>query len=361
MAEVRLHGLTKSYGRDVHALVDFNLIVPDGEFLCVLGPSGSGKSTLLKLIAGIEESSEGQIHFDDEDVTQTPPERRDVAMVFQSYALYPTMSVFDNLAFPLRVRRVARAEIRQRVQETAELLGIAPLLKRRPRELSGGERQRVALGRAMIRDPKVFLMDEPMSNLDVNLRSQMRLELKRLHEMLQATFIYVTHDQDDALAMGDRVAIVSEGRLQQCATPHETYTAPANRFVASFIGRLPMNFFEGTVEADSGTLLFRNEDVFVPLSADLAIDPGTAVTLGLRPESIQVVPAGDPATPLSGIINLVEVVQPNVYANVQLGQHAVLARVPDDQPQVPTGHAVGLRIMPERAHIFDPETGTRLN
>ncbi len=361
MAEVRLQGLSKRYGRDVKALVDFDLTVQDGEFLCVLGPSGSGKSTLLKLIAGIEECSGGRIFFDDRDVTQIPPERRDVAMVFQSYALYPTMSVFDNLAFPLRVRRVKRREVRRRVEETAELLGIAALLQRRPRELSGGERQRVALGRAIIREPQAFLMDEPMSNLDVNLRSQMRLELKRLHAMLQATFIYVTHDQDDALAMGDRVAIVSEGRLQQCAPPAETYAAPANRFVASFIGRLSMNFFSGTVEAAGGQLVFHNEDVSVPLSSTLQIQPGRSVTLGLRPEAITVTALGAPQVLLSGRVNLVEVVQPNVYANVQVGEHAVLARVPEDQPLAAPGRTVGLRIASDKAHIFDPDTGARLN
>lgn len=263
MATVRLEHLSKTYRGGVSALADLSVTIPNGEFVCILGPSGSGKSTALKLLAGIEEATAGQIFFDAEEVTRTTPERRDVAMVFQSYGLYPQMNVFDNIAFPLMLRNVPKAERARQVEEVCRLLGIGKLLKRYPRQLSGGERQRVALGRAIVRKPKVFLLDEPLRNLDANLRVSMRQELRRIHEILGATFVYVTHDQDDALAMGDRVLVLADGKLQQYDAAARVYQYPANRFVASFLGRLPMNFFSGSVEMRGDAVVFRNADLLV--------------------------------------------------------------------------------------------------
>ncbi|MDQ3937336.1 MAG: ABC transporter ATP-binding protein, partial [Chloroflexota bacterium] len=240
-------------------MAETSITFRDGLFTCILGPSGSGKSTILKLLAGIEEVTSGRIWFDGSDVTHVTPERRDVAMVFQSYALYPQMTARDNIAFPLQLRGVARAERYRRVDEVAALLGIGPTLDRLPRQLSGGERQRVALGRAIVRAPKVFLLDEPISNLDANLRMQTREELKRIHAELKATFIYVTHDQDDASAMGDEVVVMAAGRIHQADRPADVYHRPADRFVASFLGRLPMNFLKGSFNIERRSLVLRGE------------------------------------------------------------------------------------------------------
>lgn len=363
MATVVLDRVTKRYGKRVLALDDISITFGHGDFVCVLGPSGSGKSTILKLIAGIEECTSGRILFDGLDVTPVTPERRDLAMVFQSYALYPTMTVFDNLAFPLRVRRVRGEQLRQRVQRTAGLLGISGLLDRYPRQLSGGERQRVALGRAIIREPRAFLLDEPMSNLDANLRAQMRLELKRLHGLLQATFIYVTHDQDDALGMGDRVAILSEGRLQQYAAPTDVYEEPANRFVASFIGRLPMNLFRGELGRIADSVVFRNSDVTLRVPEEMTVrcEAQRPVVLGVRPEAVLVAAPDDSDSQMRGTVSIVEVVQPNVYASVQVGPHSVLARIPEGTGWAAPGQTVGLAVAADKLHLFDADTGERLN
>lgn len=361
MAEVRLAGVRKVYGGSVAAIEALDLTVEHGTFLCVLGPSGSGKSTVLKLIAGIEEVTSGKIFIGGEDVTNLPPERRDVAMVFQSYALYPTMTVFDNIAFPLRVRKVEKSSIERRVEETARLLDIEGLLRRRPRELSGGERQRVALGRAIIREPKVFLLDEPLSNLDANLRVQTRRELKRIQDLLGATFIYVTHDQDDALAMGDEVALLSKGRLEQYARSAEVYETPANRFVASFIGRPPMNLFEGEMALLNQGLLFRNKDLTLPLQAALHLEnAGRRITVGIRPEAIALCRPGVGDCGIQGVVTDVAVIQPNVYVTVQVGSAAVLAQLRNRAEWPSHGEQVGLAIDRDQVHVFDGATGTRL-
>lgn len=361
MAAVRLVAVRKEYGRDVTAVDNLELTVEHGTFLCVLGPSGSGKSTVLKLIAGIEEVNSGKIFIGDVDVTNLPPERRDVAMVFQSYALYPTMTVFDNIAFPLRVRKVDKVTIERRVEETARLLDIEGLLRRRPRELSGGERQRVALGRAIIREPKVFLLDEPLSNLDANLRMQTRQELKRLHDLLGATFIYVTHDQDDALAMGDQVALLSRGRLEQYADTSDIYEKPANRFVAAFIGRPPMNLFDGGSTLLAEGLFFRNEDVTLPLPTALQLeDDGRSIAIGIRPEAIVVSRSGVGDSAIRGVVVDVAVIQPNVYVTVDLGSVTVLAQLPHHAEWPSHGENVGLVIDHDQIHVFDGANGRRL-
>src|SRR2546427_913067 len=336
MARVRLEQIRKAYGHDV-ALHALDLEIEDGEFVSVLGPSGSGKSTMLKLIAGIEDVSGGRIYFDGRNVTQTPPERRDVAMVFQSYALYPTMSVFDNIAFPLRIRRLSKAEVEKRVHDVAELLGIRHLLRRRPRQLSGGERQRTAVGRAMVRDPKVFLFDEPLSNLDAHLRAGMRQELKHLHRVLGTTFIYVTHDQDDALDMSERVAVLADGRLQQFSSSQELYDDPANRFVAVFVGHPPVNLLHGELVREGPSALFRSDALTLPFGCQgWSAEITGEVVLGLRPEAVAV--AGDDQPGPTGVVESTSALgYQRLYATVRIGDSTLMARIPEGMPSPPIG------------------------
>lgn len=359
MARVTLRQVRKAYGHDV-ALQPIDLEIEDGEFVSILGPSGSGKSTMLKLIAGIEEVSGGSIYFDDRDVTQTPPERRDVAMVFQSYALYPTMTVFDNIAFPLRLRKLGKQEIARRVEEVAELLGIHPLLGRRPRQLSGGERQRTAVGRAIVRNPKVFLFDEPLSNLDAHLRSGMRQELKHLHRVLGTTFIYVTHDQDDALDMGHRIAVLAHGQLQQFASSAELYEEPANRFVASFVGHPPMNLIPGEVKREHGELVFCADSLKLPLARRVAsVRPSGRVVLGLRPEALTVTNPGEGRP--SGIVEGTSALgYQRLYATVRVGTAALIVRIPEQGPVPALSDHVGLAVDTGAAYLFAEQDGRLL-
>ncbi len=289
MASVTFDHLTKLYD-GVAAVDDLSLEIPDKEFLVLVGPSGSGKSTALRMLAGLEEITEGDIYIGDRRVNDIAAKDRDIAMVFQSYALYPHMSVYDNMAFGLSLRKLPKAEIRQRVNDTAEILGIQELLKRKPRQLSGGQRQRVALGRAIVRDPAVFLMDEPLSNLDAKLRVQTRAELVRLHDRLEATVVYVTHDQVEAMTMGTRIAVLDFGALQQVDSPQNLYNHPANRFVAGFIGSPAMNFFEGRLVTVDGTTCCQISDFNLKLDAAkrevLAKHIGEEVVFGIRPEHI---------------------------------------------------------------------------
>jgi multiple sugar transport system ATP-binding protein len=359
MARVTLNQVRKAYGQHV-ALHGLDLEIADGEFVSVLGPSGSGKSTMLKLIAGIEDVSGGHVYFDDRDVTQTPPERRDVAMVFQSYALYPTMTVFDNIAFPLRVRKLPKAEVQQRVEEVAELLGIHGLLRRRPRELSGGERQRTAVGRAMVRNPKVFLFDEPLSNLDAHLRAGMRGELKHLHRVLRATFVYVTHDQDDALDMGQRVAVLSGGRLQQFSSSQELYEQPGNRFVASFVGHPPMNLLHGQLVREGQNLRFRSNALVLSLGTRGGVEEISGeVVLGVRPEAVTVssVIEGRP----TGVVESTSALgYRRIYATVRIADSTVMARIPEGVPAPRLGETVGLEINAREVHLFESQDGMSL-
>jgi ABC-type sugar transport system ATPase subunit len=359
MARVTLKQVRKAYGQHV-ALHGLDLEIGDGEFVSVLGPSGSGKSTMLKLIAGIEDVSSGHVHFDDRDVTQTPPERRDVAMVFQSYALYPTMTVFDNIAFPLRIRKLAKADVQRRVEEVAELLGIHGLLRRRPRELSGGERQRTAVGRAMVRNPKVFLFDEPLSNLDAHLRAGMRGELKHLHRVLRATFVYVTHDQDDALDMGERVAVLADGRLQQVATSQGLYEQPANRFVASFVGHPPMNLLEGQLVREGQKPRFVSKALVLSLAARAAVGQISGeVVLGVRPEAVTVT-SGLEGRPTGVVESTSALGYRRIYATVRIGDSTVMARIPEGVRTPSLGETVGLEIDERETHLFDSQDGTSL-
>ena len=364
MAEVRLDGVNKRYrGLADDALYPTSATFKDGLFTCILGPSGSGKSTILKLLAGIEEVTAGRILFDGRDVTHVTPERRDVAMVFQSYALYPNMTARDNIAFPLQLRGIGRAERHRRVDEVAAMLGIRSTLDRHPRQLSGGERQRVALGRAIVRDPKVFLLDEPISNLDANLRMQTREELKRIHAELKATFIYVTHDQDDASAMGDEVVVMAAGRIHQAASPTEVYRRPADRFVASFLGRLPMNFMDGDVSVRDGSVMItggKGPELVLGPATDAFHAPSGRVIVGIRPESVTAVTRDRGAAGgVEGTVTLTEVVPPDSYITADVNGWTIRARAAEVD-QLQPGDTVGLRFSLPGLLFFDPDSERRL-
>jgi len=285
MAKIVLDGVTKTFGNEVVAVDDVSLEIGDGEFMVLVGPSGCGKSTILRLLAGLEDVTAGEIYIGDLQVTDLPPKERDIAMVFQNYALYPHMSVEQNIGFGLRLSKTPKTELRQRVREAAKTLGLEPLLHRKPAELSGGQRQRVAMGRAMVREPQGFLMDEPLSNLDAKLRVQMRAELARLHDRLNTTTVYVTHDQVEAMTLGQRVAVLRDGVLQQVDTPQNLYRHPANLFVAAFIGSPPMNLIEAAV--GPGTLSFAGFELPIANGVDLSAFGGRTVILGIRPPDFE--------------------------------------------------------------------------
>src|SRR3954454_5933639 len=296
MARVAMRSLNKKYD-DVHAVIDVNLEIHDQEFVVLVGPSGCGKTTTLRMVAGLESITGGQITIDEKVVNELPPMDRDIAMVFQNYALYPHMTVYDNMAFGLKMRKFSKGEIDRRVQEAADILGIRELLKRKPRQLSGGQRQRVALGRAIVRHPQVFLFDEPLSNLDAKLRVQMRVELKKLHERLGTTAIYVTHDQVEAMTLGDRVVVMCDGRVQQVGDPMELYNQPTNRFVAGFLGSPAMNFAPVRISAKNGSLWAESTDLRIkvpaPAASRLGRYTGMEATLGVRPEDLLIAAPND--------------------------------------------------------------------
>ena len=361
MASVVLEHVSKRYGA-VTAVTDVNLEVQDQEFLVLLGPSGCGKTTTLRMIAGLEELSEGTIHIGKKDVGQLPPKDRDIAMVFQNYALYPHMTVFDNMAFGLKLRKVERTEIRRRVQGAAEILGIGALLSRRPKELSGGQRQRVALGRAIVREPQAFLMDEPLSNLDAKLRTQTRVELKRLHQRLGATVIYVTHDQTEAMTLGTRIVVMRDGVVQQADTPDNIYHHPANKFVATFVGTPPMNLLDGSLESVGGSLMVHCEDQQVILPANLAKPleslKDRRVTLGIRPENIEVVANREVPQGYVNLRAVVRVIEPlghekMVYCDV--GSKPIVVRTPNDWVGEVGGDII-IALDTSHLRLFDPDT-----
>ncbi|MGH7476917.1 MAG: ABC transporter ATP-binding protein [Longimicrobiales bacterium] len=379
MASVRLERVRKVYG-GTHAQVaveDLSVAVADGEFVVIVGPSGCGKSTTLRMIAGLESVSGGQIHIGDRLVNDVRPRDRDIAMVFQNYALYPHMSVYENMAFGLKLRKLNRAEIGARVSAAAATLGLEPLLQRKPRELSGGQRQRVALGRAIVRQPQVFLFDEPLSNLDAKLRVQMRAELSRLHRELRATMVYVTHDQVEAMTMGQRIVVLHDGRLQQYDTPMELYQRPANRFVAGFIGSPAMNFIEGSLERRGNARVLVSADGEIHLPLPLGAPPDLAtrrrITAGIRPESLDVAPAAHtrPAASaaagaaargrvsLDASIELVEPMGNELFVYLRLGRHRLVARVPP-RSLPPIGEQVHVLLDADQIHLFDGESGAAL-
>ncbi len=356
MAGVRLVGLAKVFPGDVVAVDHLELEVRDREFVTLVGPSGCGKSTTLRMIAGLERPSRGDIYFGDRRVTDLEPRDRNIAMVFQSYALYPHMTVRENLEYGLRKRRVPRAERDARVGEIAAMLQIDGLLDRRPKELSGGQRQRVALGRALIRHPEVFLLDEPLSNLDAKLRVYMRAELVKLHRSVATTMIYVTHDQLEAMTMSDRIVVMNRGAVQQVGTPAEVYNAPANRFVAEFIGTPAMTMLSGRLREVAGHLRFEAEGLAVTLPPDVAARAranraGPEVLLGVRPEDVALVDVGVPGA-VAAVVSVVELVGAEQIVFLACDGHTVLARLPADA-WVEADQKVGLRFNPAKLHLFD--------
>jgi multiple sugar transport system ATP-binding protein len=359
MAQVLLKNLNKKYD-EVHAVKDVNLHIRDKEFMVLVGPSGCGKSTTLRMVAGLEEITGGEIVIGDRVVNDLPPKDRDIAMVFQNYALYPHMTVYDNMAFGLKMRKFPKAEIQKRVQDAAEILGIQELLKRKPRQLSGGQRQRVAVGRAIVRHPQVFLFDEPLSNLDAKLRVQMRVELKRLHDRLETTAIYVTHDQVEAMTLGDRVVVMKDGWIQQVGEPMELYGKPANRFVAGFIGSPAMNFAEVTINETSGTLVAEASGfrIHVPAAQNATLKPykGQRVTLGIRPEDLHVAAGGDsPQHTIDTVVDVVEPLGAEILLDVKSGTNTLVARV-EPTVRAKVHEHVRLALNPERLHFFDAKT-----
>lgn len=370
MAGVSLEHVTRTFhtGKgEVRAVDDLSLSAADGEFVVLAGPSGCGKSTTLRLIAGLDEPSAGTIRIGERVVNRVAPKDRDVAMVFQNYALYPHMTVFKNMAFGLKMRRVSKAEIIRKVGEAAEKLGLTHLLDRKPSALSGGERQRVALGRAIVRKPRVFLFDEPLSNLDAGLRIQMRTELKDLHRELRTTVVYVTHDQEEAMTLGERMVILREGVVQQCGTPLEVYNRPANRFVAGFVGTPPMNFFEGRLESDGGTTHFVGRIGRVALlqstSKNLRCDDGREVILGIRPQHVRTpYPDGmESALSTAATVRQMERLGDciNLHLHTEAGE-SVVARVSPTNSVLP-GESVAIGFDASHAHVFSAADGRRLH
>ncbi len=363
MASITYEHVTKRFG-EVVAIKDLSLFVEDKEFLVLVGPSGCGKSTALRLLAGLEEVTEGTIKIGDRIVNDVPPKDRDIAMVFQSYALYPHMSVYDNMAFGLRMRKMPRAEIHRRVLEAARILGIEDLLNRKPRALSGGQRQRVALGRAIVREPQAFLMDEPLSNLDAKLRVQMRAELIKLHQRLGTTVVYVTHDQVEAMTMGTRIAVLKDGVLQQLDTPQNLYDHPANKFVAGFIGSPAMNFFDARLVAEGDTLYVDTGSfrVRVPAEQAAALRARNApeeIIFGIRPEDIYdaaFLPAGLPGTDRVEVtVDVIELLGAEMYLYLLSGPHSFLGRV-DARTRVRPGQKMEVALNMAHMHIFDRVT-----
>ena len=359
MAQVHLRGVRKSYEK-LEVIHGIDMEIANGEFVVIVGPSGCGKSTLLRMVAGLERITGGQVAIGDRTVNDLEPKDRDIAMVFQNYALYPHMSVYDNMAFGLKMRKFPKAEIAKRVQDAAEILGIQDLLKRKPRQLSGGQRQRVAVGRAIVRHPQVFLFDEPLSNLDAKLRVQMRVELKRLHERLETTAIYVTHDQVEAMTLGSRVVVMKDGWVQQVGEPLEIYSRPANKFVAGFIGSPSMNFVSVTLTDGAGTIFAEASGIKIKVPQERASTlmpyKGQTVTLGVRPEDLRVGTSTDsPDLSFEAVVEVVEPLGAEILLDTRAAGQQIVARV---EPTVKTKshEKIRLAFIPDRVHFFDAKT-----
>jgi multiple sugar transport system ATP-binding protein len=356
MASISLRNLCKTYPNGQCGASGLSLEVDDGELLVLVGPSGCGKSTALRLVAGLEVPDSGSVWIGGEDVTGKPPQLRDLAMVFQSYALYPHRSVAENLGFGLRMAGISRDRIRERVEGVARRLGIAGLLDRRPSQLSGGQRQRVALGRAIAREPKAFLLDEPLSNLDAKLRSETRAEIARLHRQLVATMLYVTHDQEEAMTLGDRIAVMREGRFEQVGEPLEVYRTPRNTFVAEFVGAPTINLLSCERVEEAGHAWFHGAGLRLPSPSDLPAM--RAVTVGIRPESLTLAAVED--ADLVGRVDVVEPLGSATLLHVAIGEAANLRVLVADFPRDRTGGEVGLRLDRGGIHFFDSDSGLRI-
>jgi multiple sugar transport system ATP-binding protein len=361
MASITYDHVWKRFG-EVVAVQDLDIVIEDKEFLVFVGPSGCGKSTGLRMLAGLEEITEGTISIDDRVVNDVPPKDRNIAMVFQSYALYPHMSVYDNMAFGLKLRKTPKADIDRRVKEAGGILGIENLLDRKPKQLSGGQRQRVALGRAIVREPAVFLMDEPLSNLDAKLRVQTRAEISKLHQRLETTFIYVTHDQVEAMTMGSRICVLRDGMMMQIASPQDLYDRPNNVFVAGFIGSPAMNFFDATVVEQDGDLYLDSGFFRLKLPPDKAQAArsyaGQQVVFGARPEDIhdrEYVPPGIRAEPLTTTVDVTELMGNEIFVYLLIGQKQFIARV-DPRTRARVGMEMDVVVNMDNTHLFDRET-----
>ncbi|HVJ51307.1 MAG TPA: sn-glycerol-3-phosphate ABC transporter ATP-binding protein UgpC [Aliidongia sp.] len=351
MASVEIRGVTKSFG-SVQVLHGVDIEIPDGEFVVLVGPSGCGKSTLLRMIAGLEQIGGGQIRIGGTVVNDKPPKERDIAMVFQNYALYPHMTVHDNMAFSMKLRGAAKNVIAERVGTAAEILGLTPYLDRYPRQLSGGQRQRVAMGRAIVRDPQVFLFDEPLSNLDAKLRVQMRTEIKELHQRLRTTSIYVTHDQVEAMTMADRIVVMHDGLVEQIGTPLELYDHPANQFVAGFIGSPAMNFLPGRVRRSNGSAMVETESgISLPLPPDIVGEDGREVIYGMRPEHLTLAADGVPAT-----VKVVEPTGADTFVFCRIGGHEICGNF-SERHEFKPGAEISLLPRLDAVHLFDAKTG----
>ncbi len=355
MATVTIRALNKKYENGFHAVKDVNLEIHDKEFVVLVGPSGCGKTTTLRMVAGLEEITSGEIRIGAQVVNELPPMDRNIAMVFQNYALYPHKSVFDNMAFGLQMRGYEKTDIDKRVREAAGMLGIEPLLERKPRQLSGGQRQRVAVGRAIVRHPEVFLFDEPLSNLDAQLRVQMRVELKRLHKRLETTAIYVTHDQVEAMTLGTRVVVMKDGRVQQVGEPLELYGRPANKFVASFIGSPAMNFVDVSI---SNAGVAETEGLRLQVPERIRSRSGQRLTLGVRPEAVRIANGADKDS-FATTVDVVEPLGNEILLNFRAGGVPMVARV-DPGVRVKMNDSIRLAFDPQRLHFFDAGTENAL-
>ncbi|MGZ9719647.1 ABC transporter ATP-binding protein [Rhizobium miluonense] len=356
MASVELHNIHKAYGA-LTVIHDISLAIDDGEFIALVGPSGCGKSTLLRMIAGLEEITDGHVSIGGQVVNAMTPRERNIAMVFQSYALYPHMTVAENMGFNLKLSGETRQTIEQRVSEAARMLDLTKLLDRKPAQLSGGQRQRVAMGRAIVRNPAVFLFDEPLSNLDAKLRVQMRSEIKALHQKVQTTSIYVTHDQIEAMTLADRIVVLNQGRIEQQGTPIELYRKPANLFVAGFIGSPAMNFLDGVVEGIEGAPAVRLKDSTpVRIADERKVKAGQSVKIGLRPEHLSLASGG---SPLTGQTLLVEPTGAQTHVLFDLAGEQVTAVVDGEAP-VRYGQPLNVSVSPEQVYVFDASSGLAL-
>ncbi len=355
MTAVSINNVQKAYG-PVQVISGINVDIADGEFVVLVGPSGCGKSTLLRMIAGLEEITAGEVLIGDRVVNDVSAKDRDIAMVFQSYALYPHMTVFDNMAFSLKLKGIAKAERETRINKAAEILGLTPMLKRFPKQLSGGQRQRVAMGRAIVRNPQVFLFDEPLSNLDAKLRVEMRSEIKSLQHRLKTTMIYVTHDQIEAMTMADKIVVMNAGRVEQCDTPLNLYDRPNNIFVAAFIGSPSMNFLDGEVRSVDGKSVFVSVDgIELPMPEGVPATPGAKVTYGIRPEHLAIAKEGEG---ISTTVRLVEPTGAETMVQLALGTKTIVGVF---RERIPVGEGKPLRVVPDtsRVHLFDTATGLR--
>ena len=365
MAEIKLNHVKKVYPSGVVAVQDFNMVIGHEEFIVLVGPSGCGKSTTLRMVAGLEEITEGTISIDGKVVNRVPPKDRDIAMVFQDYALYPHMTVYDNIAYGLKLRKFPKRVIDQKVREAAEILDITDLLPRKPKMLSGGQRQRVAIGRAIVRDPKAFLMDEPLSNLDAKLRSQMRTEIIKLRQRIRTTFIYVTHDQTEAMTMGDRIVIMKDGFVQQIGTPREVFHKPVNLFVAGFIGSPQMNFFHGVLNRTGDKYAVTVAGRTLPLSPEKQqrllqadVQP-QEIILGIRPEHVE--PLREESG-FTGTVEVTEMMGSSTHLHVSLGEDKIVIMVPEgeDTDRYHRGDPIRFTFQSDRMHLFSRETEENL-